>query len=70
MRNACRTKDGKRDESQGVAKPAGGSAGALKVRFAPGWLSWLPWVWADYWVLELDADYRWAVVGGPRRKYM
>ena len=25
---------------------------------------------ADYWVLGLDADYRWAVVGNPNRKYL
>lgn len=70
VRNVCRTKEGKHDESQGVAKPTGDLAGALKVRFAPGWLSWLPWVWADYWVVELDPDYQWAVVGSPSRKYM
>jgi apolipoprotein D and lipocalin family protein len=27
-------------------------------------------VWADYWVVDLDAQYRWAVVGGPSRKYL
>ncbi len=70
VRNACRTKAGTQDVSQGVAKSVEGQPGALKVRFAPGWLSWLPWVWADYWVVELDSDYRWAVIGGPGRKYM
>jgi apolipoprotein D and lipocalin family protein len=24
----------------------------------------------DYWVIDLDDDYRWAVVGEPRRKYL
>ena len=70
VRNACRRKDGGRDESVGVARPVPGSPGALKVRFAPPWLDWLPVVWADYWVVELDPDYRWAVVGGPSRKYL
>ncbi|MGH8427279.1 MAG: lipocalin family protein [Gammaproteobacteria bacterium] len=70
VRNACRTKAGKEDVALGIAKSAGGPAGALKVRFAPGWLSWLPWVWADYWVIELDPDYQWAVVGSPSRKYL
>jgi lipocalin len=70
VRNACRTKAGKEDVAHGIAKPAGGPAGALKVRFAPGWLSWVPWVWADYWVIELDPDYQWAVVGSPSRKYL
>jgi apolipoprotein D and lipocalin family protein len=25
---------------------------------------------SDYWVFGLDADYRWAVVGNPNRKYL
>ncbi len=63
VRNACRTDDGM-IESTGAARRAG-DGGALEVRFAPGWLGWLPMVWADYWVVDLDPDYRWAVVGGP-----
>lgn len=70
VRNACRTKSGKRDASTGVARPVPGQPGALKVRFAPRLLAWLPLVWADYWVIELDPDYHWAVVGGPSRKYL
>lgn len=70
VHNACRTKDGSMDASDGVAKTAPGKPAALKVRFAPAWLSWLPLVWADYWVVDLDPDYQWAVVGGPSRKYM
>jgi apolipoprotein D and lipocalin family protein len=42
----------------------------LQVRFAPAWLSWVPLVWADYWVIALDDDYRWAMVGQPGRKYL
>lgn len=26
--------------------------------------------WGDYWIIALDADYRWAVVGHPSRKYL
>lgn len=70
VRNACRAKDGTTDESVGVARPVAGRPGALQVRFAPAWLSWLPIAWADYWVVDLDPDYRWAVVGGPSRKYL
>lgn len=25
---------------------------------------------ADYWVIDLDPDYRWAVVGEPGRRYL
>jgi apolipoprotein D and lipocalin family protein len=68
--NACRSKDGSMQASDGVARKVAGQAGALKVRFAPAWLSWIPMVWADYWIVELDPDYQWAVVGGPSRKYL
>jgi apolipoprotein D and lipocalin family protein len=70
VRNACRTDDGTTDVSEGTARPVDGTPGALQVRFAPDWLSWLPMVWADYWVIELDPDYRWAVVGGPDREHL
>ena len=42
----------------------------LKVRFAPDWLAWLPFVWANYWVIDLADDYSYAVVGEPGREYL
>ena len=33
-------------------------------------LSFLPFVWGDYWILGLADDYSWAVVGSPDRKYL
>ncbi|HET6554973.1 MAG TPA: lipocalin family protein [Dyella sp.] len=70
VRNVCRTRNDVADSAEGVARPVKGRPGALQVRFAPAWLAWLPLVWADYWVIELDPDYRWAVVGSPSRKYL
>lgn len=71
VHNACRDRDGKMQASDGVAKTVEGAAsGALKVRFAPAWLGWLPAVWADYWVVDLDPAYQWAVVGSPSHKYL
>lgn len=70
VQNACRTRDGKMDSAEGVGRPTGKAQGALQVRFAPAWLNWLPWVWADYWVLDVDEDYRWAMVGSPSRRYL
>jgi len=70
VRNACRTDSGSIDSADGIARTTDRAAGALQVRFAPAWLSWLPWVWADYWVLDVDSDYRWAVVGSPGRRYL
>lgn len=70
VRNACDDKDGRRMVSEGTARPVPGHPGRLEVRFAPAWLGWAPMVWADYWVVDLDPEYRWAVVGGPSRKYL
>jgi apolipoprotein D and lipocalin family protein len=70
VRNACRTTNGVMESSDGVARKVDGRPAALQVRFAPAWLSWLPMVWADYWVVDLDTNYQWAVVGGPSRKYL
>lgn len=70
--NACLKKSGEREEAAGVARLADddGPPSKLKVRFAPWWLSWLPFVWGDYWVIDLDPEYRHAVVGTPDRKYL
>lgn len=70
VRNACLTHDGRRAEAEGVARTVEGHPGRLQVRFVPGWLSWVPLVWADYWVIALDPDYQWAVVGDPDREYL
>ena len=70
--NECRRADGSITRAEGVARRAqdDGPASRLKVRFAPGWLSFLPFVWGDYWILELDREYRYAMVGDPERKYL
>lgn len=70
VRNGCRTADGSLTQADGVARPVDGQPGQLQVRFAPEWLAWLPLVWADYWVIALDPDYQWAMVGEPDRKYL
>jgi apolipoprotein D and lipocalin family protein len=69
--NQCSEQDGDIRSVTGVARrPDPEQAPAkLEVRFAPAWLSFLPAVWADYWVIDLDPQYRWAVVGEPDRKY-
>lgn len=49
VRNACRTRDGTMDVSEGTARTVAGHPGRLQVRFAPDVLDWVPMVWADYW---------------------
>lgn len=63
VRNRCRTDSGF-DEAVGKATVVEGfNNSRLKVSFF--------WPFkADYWVLGLDPEYRWAVVGNPNRKYL
>ena len=69
--NQCRTADGGLLEARGVARIADSRTSAkLKVRFAPAVLSFLPFVWGDYWILGLGDGYSWAVVGSPDRNYL
>jgi apolipoprotein D and lipocalin family protein len=65
--NACRdgSFDGEPRRAEGVASVAdpAGSPAKLKVSFF--------WPFrGDYWVIALDPDYRWAVVGHPSREYL
>lgn len=69
--NRCQTQSGQWDEALGQARQLGGPESArLKVRFAPAWLSFLPMVWGDYWIVALGEDYDWVVVSEPRREYL
>jgi len=70
--NRCRKRDGRMTEAVGEAKLADrkGPNSRLKVRFAPSFLSVLPFVWGDYQIIELAPDYTYAVVGAPDRKYL
>lgn len=69
--NRCRDEEGGVREAHGIARVADSRTFAkLKVRFAPAMLSFLPFVWGDYWILGLADDYSWAVVGSPDREYL
>lgn len=69
--NECMEQAGTTKKAVGEAKISDKASNAkLKVRFAPGFLSFLPFVWGDYWVVDLASDYRYSVVGEPSRKYL
>ncbi|HQR84910.1 MAG: lipocalin [Polynucleobacter sp. 24-46-87] len=69
--NSCKTASGEVSEAQGTARQMGASdSPKLEVRFAPDWLSFLPLVWGDYWVIDLDSQYQVAAVSDPRREYL
>jgi apolipoprotein D and lipocalin family protein len=70
--NQCRQRDGRLTKAVGEARIASkdGSNSRLKVRFAPGFLSFLPFVWGDYQIIELAPDYSYALVGDESRNYL
>jgi apolipoprotein D and lipocalin family protein len=63
--------DGQFDEAIGAARQIGErSSPKLEVRFAPAWLSFIPAVWGNYWVIDLDTDYQLVAVSEPKREYL
>jgi len=69
--NSCTTAEGSSTTALGRAQQMGGThSPKLQVRFAPEWLSWLPLVWGDYWVIDLDANYQLAAVSDAKREYL
>ena len=69
--NTCKEKNGEIKTAEGEAKVKDEATNAkLKVRFAPKFLSFLPFVWGDYWIIDLDEDYQYSVVGDSKREYL
>lgn len=68
--NECLKKDGTVDKAVGEAKVVKDSNNSkLEVRFAPKFLSFISAVWGDYWIIDLDENYQYAVIGDPKREY-
>jgi apolipoprotein D and lipocalin family protein len=74
--NRCRLADGRMDDADGIARPAGStlrdnrlSPATLEVSFLPALLRWIP-AWGSYWVVALADDGRYAVVSEPQRQYL
>jgi apolipoprotein D and lipocalin family protein len=69
--NRCRDKSGDISEAVGAGRQTGdASSPKLQVRFAPAWLSFIPAVWGDYWVIDLDPAYQLVAVSEPKRQYL
>ena len=69
--NRCRLENGEFESANGVARLVGGAGSPkLEVRFAPAWLSFIPAVWGDYWVIDIDEAYRLVAVSEPKRDYL
>jgi apolipoprotein D and lipocalin family protein len=66
--NSCIDEDGELDAADGVVRVVDKKSNAkLEVSFV-SFLGWRPF-WGDYWIIGLDDNYQWAIVGTPNRKY-
>ncbi len=62
--NRCRKESGEFQQAEGKASAVENTQNSqLKVSFFWPFKS-------DYWIIGLDTDYQWAVVGNPNRKYL
>ena len=52
---------------EAVAEEGDGSGARFQLSYVPGWLRWWPQARDRHWVVLLDDDYRFAVVGDPAR---
>jgi apolipoprotein D and lipocalin family protein len=68
--NSATRSDGRAVEVTGLARTVNQSNTKLEVTFVPAPLRMLPFIWGSYWILDLDPDYQWSLVGEPTRKYM
>ncbi|WP_337873527.1 lipocalin family protein [Ignavibacterium sp.] len=66
--NSCIDEDGETDKTEGIARIVDKQTNAkLEVSFF-SIIGWRP-IWGDYWIIGLDENYQWAIVGTPSRKY-
>ncbi len=63
--NECRRADGKLQSARGTARVADRQGPNTKLKVTFFW----PFT-GNYWIIDLDPDYRWAVVGEPGRTYL
>lgn len=63
--NQCRKPDGVMKSAKGTAHVAGRNGPNTKLKVTFFW----PF-YGNYWIIDLDPQYRWAVVGEPDREYL
>jgi len=66
--NQCRKKEGSMNRAEAVARVVDKTSNAkLQVSFVS--LLGMRLFWGDYWIIGLDSEDQWVVVGHPERKY-
>ena len=63
--NECRKADGRQKSAKGTARVADARGPNTKLKVTFFW----PFS-GNYWIIDLDPEYRWAVVGEPGRDYL
>lgn len=63
--NQCRKADGSIKTAKGTARLADAKGPNSKLKVTFFW----PF-YGDYWILALDPDYQWVLIGEPERKYL
>lgn len=68
--NVCTRNNGARERASGRARASdSGVAAKLEVTFLELLGEYRFWIAADYWIIALDPNYRWAVVGHPSHRF-
>lgn len=68
--NVCTRDNGARERASGRARASDvGAASKLEVTFLDLFGEYRFWVAADYWIIALDPNYHWAVVGHPSHRF-
>jgi apolipoprotein D and lipocalin family protein len=66
--NSCQEEDGEINSAEGLARVVNEKTNSvLEVSFVS--IFGIHLFWGDYWIIGLDDDYTYAVVGTPNRKY-
>ena len=63
--NECRKADGRQKSAKGTARVADSRGPNTKLKVTFFW----PFS-GDYWIIDLDPEYRWVLVGEPSREYL
>jgi apolipoprotein D and lipocalin family protein len=69
VENICTRDDGTRDRAEGRARRVDDVAAKLEVTFLELFGDYRFWISGGYWVIALDSNYQWAVVGHPSRRF-
>lgn len=69
--NRCIKENGHKRSAHGEVKIVDKTNNAkMEVEFAPDWLKWSGIGKEDYWIIDIDPQYKWAVISEPNRDFL